>query len=128
MAVSLEARVPLLDRELVELAFRVPGHLKVAGGRTKILLKRIAARQVPPECVYRPKEGFSIPIKHWLGTEFRPVMEDLLHPRRLDSEGVFSSAVIERLKREHLAGTANHSHVLWALIIYEAWRRHWLDG
>jgi asparagine synthase (glutamine-hydrolysing) len=128
MAVSLEARVPLLDRELVELAFRVPGHLKVAGGRTKILLKRIAARQVPPDCVYRPKEGFSIPIKHWLGADFRPVMEELLHPRRIDDEGVFSSAVIERLKREHLAGMANHSHVLWALIVYEAWRRHWLDG
>jgi asparagine synthase (glutamine-hydrolysing) len=66
MAASLEARVPFLDKELVELAFQVPDHLKVANGQTKAVLKRVAARHVPAECVYRPKEGFSIPIKNWL--------------------------------------------------------------
>ena len=64
MGVSLEARVPYLDRELVELAFQVPDHLKVSRGRTKVLLKAIAARHVPAHCVYRPKEGFSVPIKN----------------------------------------------------------------
>lgn len=128
MAVSLEARVPLLDKELVELAFCVPGALKVAGGKTKVLLKRLASRHVPRECVYRPKQGFSIPIKQWLGTQFRPIMEELLDQSRIRQAGIFRSTTIERLKREHLAGVANHSHVLWSLIVFQAWQQLWLDA
>ena len=125
MAASLEARVPLLDRHVVELAFRVPGRLKVTGRETKGLLKRIAAQHVPAECVYRPKEGFSIPIKEWLKADFRPLMEELLAERRLAQEGLFQPDVVARLKGEHLAGRANHSHVLWALILFQDWRRRW---
>jgi len=125
MAVSLEARVPYLDHEVVELAFRVPDRLKLDGKRTKVLLKEVAARHVPRECVYRPKEGFSIPIKNWLGAEFRPLMEELLSPTRIRHEGIFEPATVERLKSEHLAGTANHSHVLWALLVFHDWRRRW---
>ncbi|MFP4145134.1 MAG: asparagine synthase (glutamine-hydrolyzing) [Phycisphaeraceae bacterium] len=125
MANSLEARVPLLDRELVELAFRLPGHLKVTRHETKPLLKRVAARHVPRECVYRPKEGFSIPIKHWLGTDFKPLMDELLAPDRLASEGIVQPHAVERLKTEHLAGRANHSHVLWSLMVFQDWRKRW---
>ena len=128
MAVSLEARVPFLDKELVELAFQVPDHLKVAGGKTKVLLKKVAARHVPSECAYRPKEGFSIPIKNWLGSKFRPLLEEYLNPARLRGEGLFQIATIERLKREHLRGRANHSHVLWSLIVFQAWRDRWLEA
>jgi asparagine synthase (glutamine-hydrolysing) len=125
MACSLEARVPLLDKDVVELAFRVPGRLKVAGGETKVLLKRLAARRVPRECVYRPKEGFSMPIKQWLKTDFRPLMEELLRPARLAAEGLFEPATIERLKVEHVAGRANHSHLLWAVMVFQDWRQRW---
>jgi asparagine synthase (glutamine-hydrolysing) len=125
MAVSLEARVPYLDHELVELAFRVPEELKVAGRDTKVLLKRVAARHVPPECVYRPKQGFSIPIKSWLGAEFRPLMEEMLGRERLAAEGLFDAGEVERLKDEHLRGVQNHSHVLWALLVLQDWRRRW---
>jgi len=125
MAVSLEARVPYLDHELVELAFRVPEELKVSGRDTKVLLKRVAARHVPRECVYRAKQGFSIPIKNWLGSEFRPLMEELLGRERLAAEGLFQPDEIERLKREHLDGSENHSHVLWALLVFQDWRRRW---
>lgn len=126
MAVSLESRVPFLDKELAELAFQIPDHLKVSGGQTKVLLKRVAARHVPRSCVYRRKEGFSIPIKHWLGTQFRPIMEEFLHKSRIESAGIFNWSTISRLKQEHLAGMANHSHTLWSLIVFEAWRRKWL--
>jgi asparagine synthase (glutamine-hydrolysing) len=123
MAVSLELRVPLLDKEVVELAFAMPDRLKVAGGTTKVLLKQIAARHVPRSCIYRPKQGFSIPIKNWLKGEFRPMMDELLAPARLD--GVFEPRTVERLKREHLEERANHSHVLWALIVFQDWRQRW---
>jgi asparagine synthase (glutamine-hydrolysing) len=126
MAVSLETRVPYLDKDLVELAFQVPPELKVARGKTKVMLKQIAARHVPSNCVYRQKEGFSIPIKNWLGTQFRPLLEDLLETNRIRQAGIFDAKVIERLKKEHLAGAANHSHLLWGLIVFEAWRDKWL--
>ena len=128
MANSLESRVPMLDRELVELAFQVPDHLKLKGGETKIILKQIAAQQIPRECVYRQKEGFSIPIKHWLGTQFRPLLEDLLDSTKLETEGVFNVNTVNNLKQEHLAGKANHSHVLWSLMVFQAWRRRWLEA
>jgi asparagine synthase (glutamine-hydrolysing) len=125
MACSLEARVPLLDPELVSLAFRMPGALKVAGGETKRLLKRVAARHVPHECVYRQKQGFSIPLKHWLGTAFRPMTDRLLEPGRLAREGIFRPDVVACLAQEHFDGRANHSHLLWALLVFEDWRERW---
>jgi asparagine synthase (glutamine-hydrolysing) len=128
MAVSLEVRVPLLGKEVVELAFSLPSRLKVAHGSTKILLKRLAARRVPKQCVYRTKQGFSIPIKTWLGTQFRGVMETYLDARRVRESGLFDAATVERLKREHLAGEANHSHILWSLIVFEKWRSTWLEA
>jgi asparagine synthase (glutamine-hydrolysing) len=128
MANSLETRVPMLDRELVELAFRVPDNLKLHRGKTKILLKRIAARQIPADCVYRAKEGFSIPIKHWLCTQFRPLLDELLDTDKLKSEGLFNVHTITQLKRQHLGGRFNHSHILWSLMVFQAWRRRWLEA
>lgn len=126
MANSLEVRVPYLDKEMVELAFQVPGRLKVRNGQAKVLLKKIAERHIPRECIYRPKEGFSIPIKNWLGGPLRPLMEDLLSPTKIRQDGIFDMATVEQLKREHLGGTANHSHVIWSLMVFQAWRNLWL--
>jgi asparagine synthase (glutamine-hydrolysing) len=127
MAVSLEARVPFLDKNLVELAFRVPDRLKVSNRTTKVMLKEIAARHVPANCVYRQKEGFSIPIKNWLGTQFRPLLDELLGSTRVRDAGLFNVTTIETLKQQHLSGSANHSHILWSLIVFEAWRDKWLN-
>jgi asparagine synthase (glutamine-hydrolysing) len=125
MACSLETRVPLLDTSLVELAFRMPSSLKFAGRKSKILLKRVACRHVPRECVYRPKQGFSIPIKNWLRDDFRPLVEDLLAPARVAADGIFDPAAIRRLIREHMENRANHSHLLWGLLVFHDWRRRW---
>ncbi|WP_404783347.1 asparagine synthase (glutamine-hydrolyzing) [Altericista sp. CCNU0014] len=128
MAVSLEARVPFLDPDLVTLAFEMPEALKVNRGKTKVLLKSIAARHIPRDCAYRPKEGFSIPIKHWLNAQFKPILEDYLDPSVLRQQGIFQVETVEALKREHFAGTANHSHLLWSLIVFQHWHRTWLSG
>jgi len=125
MACSLEARVPLLDHRLVELAFRVPERLKVSRGRTKVLLKRVAARHLPRRCVDRPKQGFSVPVKHWLGDPLRPRMEELLSPERLRADGLFDAATVGRLRREHVDGRANHSHLIWALMVFQDWLDRW---
>jgi len=125
MACSLEVRVPLLDPELVALAFQVPERYKVAGHRTKVLLKRVAARHVPRQCVYRRKQGFSVPMKQWLNHEFRPLVDELLAPDRLRREGIFRVDTVERLKAEHRRQEQNHSHVLWALVVFQDWRVRW---
>jgi len=125
MACSIEGRVPLLDKELVELAFRVPEDLKFTGSETKVLLKRVAARHVPRECVYRPKQGFSIPIKNWLKEDFKPLVDHYLAPARLAASGIFEPGVVTQLQREHFENRANHSHVLWGLLVFEQWRDRW---
>ena len=126
MAVFLETRVPFLDPEMVEMAFTVPHFLKVDSGKTKVLLKQVVSRHVPPECAYRPKEGFSIPIKNWLGSELRPLMEELLEKRKIQQGGIFRAETIERLKQEHLTGRSNHSHILWSAIVFHAWAKDWM--
>lgn len=126
MACSLEVRVPFLDRRVVELAFGLPDAMKVHGRVTKPLLKQVAMKHVPADCVMRPKEGFSIPMKHWLRGELRPLVEDLLSADRLRAEGRFRVPTVERLKREHFEGTENHSHLLWALLVFQDWRDRWV--
>ena len=128
MAVSLETRVPYLDKDLVELAFRIPGRFKLNGNQTKAILKETAARLVPKECVYRPKEGFSIPIKHWLNSEFKPLIHNLLDERVIKEQGLFNPPTIRRLREEHARGSHNHSHVLWALIVFHDWEKRWLGA
>lgn len=128
MAVSLEVRVPFLDVELVELAFSMPNSLKLAGGETKYLLKKLAAKYVPERSVYRPKEGFSIPIKNWLAGQFRPILDKYTDANMLRQQGIFDPLVVGRLVQEHLANKANHSHVLWSIIVFQAWYDMWLTG
>jgi asparagine synthase (glutamine-hydrolysing) len=125
MACSIEARVPLLDKTVVELAFRLPSELKFTSNATKVLLKRVAARHVPRDCVYRPKQGFSIPIKNWLKQEFRSLLDTYLDPGRIAAGGIFDVSEVVRLKREHLENRANHSHILWSLLVFEQWRDRW---
>ena len=126
MAVSLEARVPFLDPDVVDLAFQVPESLKTDANTTKIILKKVAAKHVPKECIYRPKEGFSIPIKNWLNNEFKPLMDELLSNEKIKADGIFEPTTINRLKEEHRSGKENHSHILWGLMVFHDWKKRWL--
>ncbi len=128
MAVSLETRVPFLDPLLMQQVFCMPGEHKVHGRQTKPLLKELAAEHVPHDCVYRNKEGFSIPIKQWLVEDFSSLVSTYLAPDRLDRQGLFNSAYTQRLVDEHVANVANHSHRLWSMIVFQAWSDKWLDG
>ena len=122
MANSLEARTPFLDHRVVEFAAALPANLKLKGLKTKYLLKRTMEPRMPQEIRGRRKEGFSIPMKNWLTAELRPMMEDVLSPARMSQGGLFNSEYVEKMKREHVAGTANHAHQLWSLMVFEMWR------
>jgi asparagine synthase (glutamine-hydrolysing) len=126
MAASLEAREPLLDHKLVEFAFRLPGGLKLHGSQTKWIFKKTLERLLPHETLYRKKEGFSIPIKHWLAVELRDLMEEILSEKRIREGGWFEYAPIRRMVDAHVSGRENFSHQLWALFVFETWRENYL--
>jgi asparagine synthase (glutamine-hydrolysing) len=127
MAVSLEARAPLLDHKLVEFAFSLPGSWKLRGWTTKWIFKKAMERLLPRENIYRRKEGFSIPIKHWLRTELRDMLLDYLGEDRIRREGLFNPEPVRRMVDRHLRGRENYSHQLWALLVFEVWRETFLS-
>ena len=126
MATSLEARAPFLDKDVVELAFRMPGSVKLRGYRRKHILKQAMADKLPSRILNRRKEGFSIPMKNWLRGELRPLMESLLSRERIEARGLFEWPAVERRLREHLEGGKNHAHQLFPLMVFERWAEEFL--
>jgi asparagine synthase (glutamine-hydrolysing) len=127
MAVSLEAREPLLDHKLLEFAATVPISLKLRDGRSKYLLRKALARRVPPEIVERRKHGFEAPIGEWLQGPLAPLADSLLGDGRLRDRGLFNDREVARLWSEHRTGRADHRHRLWQLIMLELWFRQFVD-
>jgi asparagine synthase (glutamine-hydrolysing) len=121
MATSLETRAPFLDVDVMELAFSMPGHLKVRDGRRKFVVKEALRGLLPDAILNRQKEGFSIPIKQWLRKDLRPMMERLLAPGRLAARGFVDPGETRRMMDEHCSGSANHAHVLFSLMVFERW-------
>ena len=127
MATSLETRAPFLDVDVMELAFSMPGHLKIRSGERKYVLKRAMKGLLPESVLTRGKEGFSIPMKSWLRREWAPMMQDLLGPDQISRRGWLEPAHVTRRVTEHLNGTQNHGHLLFSLMVLERWAQAFLD-
>jgi len=121
MAVSLEARVPLLDHRVVEFAASLPTNLKVRDGGGKHLLKQLLYRHVPRDIVDRPKMGFGVPIDKWLRNELRPWCEDLLQHETLERQGHLDAGAVTRMWRDYLAGKGSWSYHLWDVLMFQSW-------
>ena len=128
MAVSLEAREPLLDHKLLEFAAGVPASLKLKDGQSKYLLRRVLERRVPRSIVERRKSGFAAPIGEWLRGPLAPMTHELLLDGRLRQRGIFNHAEVTRLWHEHRSGQGDHRHRLWQLLMLELWFRTFIDG
>ena len=122
MASSLEARVPYLDNEVLDLALAIPSGLKLHRGVRKWILRQAFAGRLPPRILGRGKEGFSMPMKNWLNNEWNTLMHELLSTATLARDGLFDGRYVAQLMREHEARTHNHSHLLWALMVFQLWR------
>ena len=124
MAVSLEARVPLLDHRVVEFAWRVPMRQKLRGGQGKWLLRQVLHRHVPNHLIDRPKKGFSVPLGNWLRGPLRDWAQALLDPVRLRDQGLFRHQAVQRVWQAHLAGRADFSAHLWGILMVQSWLDH----
>ena len=119
MAVSLEAREPLLDHRLVEFAARLPVSMRLRGGTGKWLMKRAMRRYLPDEILYRRKMGFVTPISAWFRGPLAAEASAITHGSALAETGWFDAREIERVAAEHRSGKAEHGRLLWQLMMLE---------
>ncbi|MEL7682761.1 XrtA/PEP-CTERM system amidotransferase [Citromicrobium bathyomarinum] len=119
MAVSLEAREPLLDHHLVELATSLPEMRRVSGGQGKLALKQAMEGTLPQQILYRPKQGFVLPIAQWFRSELKEAARAAARSERLLDTGWFDAAALSQLAEDHIAGRRDHARELWQLLMLE---------
>ncbi len=125
MAVSTEVRVPFIDREVVDLAMRIPGRMKIRGNTQKYVLKKVAERWLPKEIVHRPKSSFTLPLRAWLKNDLRDLVDDyVLSEQGLPARGLFDSSYLRRLVEADRTGREDNAQRVWQLLTLEQWFRN----
>lgn len=121
MAVSLEVRSPFLDHRVIEFAWRLPLALRWGERGSKLVVRELLKRYVPPKLTERPKSGFGVPVGDWLRGPLRDWAESLLAPVRLRDQGFLQPEPVTTLWRQHLCGWRDHSDALWSVLMFQAW-------
>ena len=121
MAVSLETRVPFLDHDLFEFAWRLPYQYKVRNGQGKWILRQLLYQYVPKTLIDRPKAGFGIPVTDWLKGPLKDWMLDLLDEHTLKQQGYLDAKFVTKLCSEHLSGRRDNIQILWNILMFQAW-------
>ena len=127
MAVSLEARAPLLDPNVISFAWTLPERMKLRDGEAKWLLKKVLYRYVPKTLVDRPKMGFGVPIASWLRGPLKAWASELLSEQALSQGGYLDPAPIRLRWREHLEGKRNWQYHLWTVLMWQSWRGNYSE-
>lgn len=128
MATSLEVRVPILDHVFAEWAVGLPIEWKLRGNEQKYILRKLAERVgVPREALYRKKQGFAMPLVHWIKHELKDLIMSALLDSRTLQRGYFRPTAVQRLFDEHFRGYRDHSGPIWRLLMLELWHRNFLE-
>ncbi len=127
MAASVEIRVPFIDKEIVELAMRIPGNYKYNNGESKSILKKMAEKYLPHEIIYRPKSSFGAPIRSWISSDLRPMVDELLSRSNIQKRGFFQYQYIEKLINDDRSGKEDNAYRIYQLLTLELWCREFLD-
>ena len=125
MAHSLEVRPPFLDHRVVEFAAKLPQNMKIRGSKLKFVLRELMKDRLPESVLSRRKEGFDIPVHHWLRTVLRPLLLDTLNERAVRETGIFSWPAVQEAVQAHLERRANLGYHLWGLLILFLWMKRW---
>ena len=126
MAVSLEAREPLLDHTIIEFVARLPAEMKYREGEGKYLLKKILYKYVPKKLIERPKSGFQIPLERWLRSDLKPLVTHYLDPKRLETSGIYNTeAIAKLLDRLYQSDKFVNFSLIWFILMFEMWRERW---
>lgn len=129
MATSLEARVPILDHVFLEWITGLTADWKLRGRMQKYLFKKLAERVgVPKEVVYRRKQGFALPLGHWMRHELKDLIVTTLNEPRTLQRGYFNAKGVRRILDEHFEGRRDHSPRIWRLLMLELWHRNFLQA
>jgi asparagine synthase (glutamine-hydrolysing) len=123
MASSLEVRAPLLDHRFAEWSATLSPSLKLHNGTGKYVLKRAFESRLPHDLLYRPKQGFAVPLAAWFRGPLRERLRQSLRSMRLVDTGWFNRDFIDNAAEQHIAGTSDHSTLLWSLLMFEAFLR-----
>lgn len=126
MAHSVEARVPFLDHELVELVYRIPSKMRTRKGDPKYLLKRIVKNLLPKELLTAPKKGFVLPLTLWTRNELKSIIEETLSPGYLKEQGIFSDQIYNKLVKPHLTEVKDYTQMVWTLLMFQIWHQVYL--
>ncbi|WP_395344614.1 asparagine synthase (glutamine-hydrolyzing) [Ningiella sp. W23] len=126
MANSLEVRAPLLDKEMIEFAATMPSELKFKDGEKKYLLKEAFKHLLPDDILYRKKMGFSVPLASWFRAELKGLAERYLVNTPKGLTQFFKQAEIERLWQQHQSNQADHSNLLWSMLMFELWWQRYM--
>lgn len=126
MAANLEVRVPFLNHEIVSLAERIPAGLKINGIKRKYILKKAAESILPKEVIWRKKAGFGAPIRSWLRTSLRPMIDDLLSENRIKNRGLFDPAEVRRVVELNDSGREDFNLQVFQLLNLEIWMEKFL--
>jgi asparagine synthase (glutamine-hydrolysing) len=128
MATSIEARVPFLDHRLVEYSMTIPRALKLKNNEPKYLLKKAVEGILPPNIIYRKKQGFAAPVAEWLRNEWSPFLEDKLMNSTLTKRGHLQKDFISAMIGQHRDRTRDAGQNLWNLLNLTMWHEQWIEG
>lgn len=121
MLCSLEARVPMLHKDVIELAAHIPGKYKINSRNTKIILKETFKDLIPKELLRAKKSGFSVPIGKWFQNELKEELLKSLNEVWIEKQGIFEFNYIKQILEEHFTLTKNRSSELWLLYVFQKW-------